>query len=148
MNYWLVPVQEDVWEVIKETKIYGIDKDIREIIRPGDRLVFYVTKYYAKMYGGKVVAIMEVESDWYEDHKPTFPAERARNIGLYIYRIKVKEIEVGVCDLRSILKQLTFVEEKDQLAKYLRRVPANLGRPIPENDVKLIQQCMKEEEFP
>ncbi|BBD72403.1 hypothetical protein HS1genome_0792 [Sulfodiicoccus acidiphilus] len=134
--------------MVREMKIYGADRDLSDVIKVGDQLLLYVTKYYAKMYGGKIVAIMEVESDWFQDNTPIFPAERARNRAIYVYRIRLRERELGVCDLRSILKELSFVEEKDQLAKYLRRVPANLGRPIPERDVKVIQECMKEEEFP
>lgn len=145
MAYWLIPVQEDMWLTIQQVKIYGYNREeITELVKPGDYMVFYVSKYYAKRYGGKFVGIMKVVSDWYEDETPIFPEEQVRNKGIYNYRVKLEPVKIGVCDLKNILYKVSFIEDKYQFAKYLRNAPANLRRPVPEPDIKLIEECMEE----
>lgn len=142
MTYWLIPIQEDMWDVIRYNGIYGYKTKLDEYIKKGDYLIIYVSKYYAKMYGGKVVGIVRVISDWYYDETPVFPEEKVRNKGIYPYRVKVEPIVTGACDFKSILDKINFIEDKAQLAKYLRNAPANLKRPIPEEDAKIIEQCV------
>ncbi len=144
MAYWLIPVQEDMWYTIQQVKIYGYNREeITRLVKPGDYFIFYVSKYYAKRYGGKIVGIMKVVSDWYEDDKPIFPEEIVRNKGIYNYRVKLEPVKEGVCDLKNILYKVSFIEDKYQFAKYLRNAPANLRRPIPESDVKIIEECIE-----
>ncbi|AWR96984.1 EVE domain-containing protein [Acidianus sulfidivorans JP7] len=143
MTYWLIPIQEDMWDVIKDEGVYGYKSKLDQYIQKGDFLIIYVSKYYAKVYGGKVVGIVRVVSDWYFDETPIFPEEKVRNKGIYPYRVKVQTIVSGVCDFKSILDKINFIEDKAQLAKYLRNAPANLKRPIPEEDAKIIQQCLE-----
>lgn len=144
--YWLIPIQEDMWNVILNQGVYGHNrKIIINYVKKDDYLIIYVSKYYAKRYGGKIVGIMKVVSDWYTDEKPIYPEEVVRGKGVYIYRVKVEPVLIGECDLKSILSKLTFIEDKFQLPKYLRNAPANMRRPIPENDVKLIEECLRQQ---
>ncbi len=73
------------------------------------------------------------------------PEEKIRNKGIFVFRVKVEPTVIGVCDFKVILDDLTFIEDKSQMAKYLRNAPANMKRPIPDIDGKLIEQCLKEE---
>lgn len=143
MTYWLVPVQEDDWEIIKREKLFGYKKPLSEYIHQGDRLIVYVSKYYARRYGGKIVGVIHVVSDWFESDKPIFMEEIVRNKEVMKYRVKVEEVITGVCDIKEVLPSLRFVEDKYQLAKYLRNTPANLQRPIPEDDAEKIINCLK-----
>ncbi|MCY0849647.1 EVE domain-containing protein [Sulfuracidifex metallicus] len=145
MTYWIVPIQEDMWDVILSEGIYGYKEDISNYIKNGDYLVIYVSKYYAKKYGGKLVGVVKAISDWFKDETPLYPEEKIRNKGIFIYRIKVEPMVIGVCDFKLILDQIVFIEDKSQVAKYLRNAPANMKRPIPESDGKIIEQCLKEE---
>lgn len=142
--YWIVPVQEDSWEVIVKTNVFGFRKEtVKRYIRLGDYIIFYVNKYYAKKYGGKFVGIYKVISDWYEDEKVLFPNEKMVGKAIEVYRIKIEPVILGECDSRGLINSLSFVEDKYQFSKYLRNVPANLKRPVPEEDAKKIEECLK-----
>ncbi|EZQ02030.1 EVE domain-containing protein [Candidatus Acidianus copahuensis] len=142
MTYWLIPIQEDMWEVIKEKGIYGYKENLQQYIKNGDLLIIYISKYYAKTYGGKIVGVVKVTSDWFYDETPVFPEEIVRNKAIFPHRVKVEVENVGVCDFRDILDKINFIEDKLQMAKYLRNAPANLKRPIPEGDAKIIEECL------
>ncbi|BCU68384.1 EVE domain-containing protein [Sulfolobales archaeon HS-7] len=147
MKYWLIPIQEDDWNIIKTEKVYGYKKELSDLIKKGDRLIIYVSKYYAKRYGGKIVGILEIVSDWFIGDKPIFTEERVVNKVTLPFRAKVEVLVDGVCDLKMILDNLIFIEDKYQLAKYLRNAPANLKRPIPEVDANKIAECLKQSEL-
>lgn len=142
MTYWLIPIQEDMWDTIRYEGVYGYKQDLSQFIAKGDYLIIYVSKYYAKVYGGKIVGIVKVLTEWYHDETPIFPEEKVRNRALFPYRVRVEPVITGVCDFKSILDKIVFIEDKAQLAKYLRNAPANLKRPIPEQDAKLIEECL------
>ncbi|MFP3201423.1 MAG: EVE domain-containing protein [Sulfolobus sp.] len=145
MTYWLIPVREDFWEVVMSTNVYGYEKEsIMNTIKKDDILLFYVGKYYAKKYGGKFVGLMRVISDWYKDESILFPDEKIYNKPKYIYRVKLEPIIIGECAVKDVLYELSFIEDKFQFSKYLRNVPANLKRPLPEKDVKLIEECIRQ----
>nr|WP_206760599.1 EVE domain-containing protein [Sulfolobus islandicus] len=144
VTYWLVPIQEDMWDIIRDKGVYGYKENLEEYIKEGDYIIIYVSKYYAKRYGGKIVGIVKVLSNWYEDQTPIYPEETVRNKGIYVYRVKVEPVVIGECDMKKILDKIRFIEDKGQIAKYLRNAPANLKRPIPESDAKIVEECLKE----
>ncbi|BFH73676.1 EVE domain-containing protein [Sulfurisphaera javensis] len=144
MAYWIIPVQEDMWETILKTHVFGFRRESpQKYIKPGDYIIFYVGKYYAKKYGGKFVGIFKVISDWYYDETVLFPNEKLVGKAVEVYRIKLEPILVGECDSKDLIRSLSFIEDKFQFSKYLRNVPANLKRPIPEEDVKKIEECIR-----
>ncbi len=145
MTYWLIPIQEDMWDVILTQGVYGYKSNLKDYIKVGDKLIIYVSKYYAKIYGGKIVGVVKVTSDWYVDETPVFPEETVRNKGFYIYRVKVEPEITGICDIKAILDKIHFIEDTAQMAKYLRNAPANLKRPIPDDDGHTIEKCLKGE---
>lgn len=142
--YWIIPVQEDTWETIVKINIYGFRREsVKNYIKPGDYVIFYVGKYYAKKYGGKFVGIYKVVSEWYYDETPIFPHELLTGKAIDVYRIKLEPVLLGECDSKDLIRSLSFIEDKYQFSKFLRNVPANLKRPIPEQDVKKIEECIK-----
>lgn len=142
--YWLIPVQEDFWETVVKTNLFGFHKEsVEKYIKPGDFIIFYVGKYYAKKYGGKFVGIFRVISDWFYDETVVFPNEKLVGKAIEVYRIKLEPIIIGECPSKDIIWNLSFIEDKFQFSKYLRNVPANLKRPIPEEDAKKIEECLK-----
>jgi predicted RNA-binding protein len=49
VSYWVIPLSEENWFAVKETGVYGAPeatrgRHIRELVEPGDVLVFYVSK--------------------------------------------------------------------------------------------------------
>ncbi|AHC50752.1 hypothetical protein SUSAZ_01260 [Sulfolobus acidocaldarius SUSAZ] len=144
MTYWIIPVQEDFWEAVSSLNVFGHNKErATRYIKKGDLLIFYVNKYYAKRLGGMFVGIYRVSSDWYTDTTPLFPDEKLQNKVIHTYRINIEPLLAGKCPVRDILYELSFIEDKFQFSKFLRNVPGNLRRPVPVNDAKLIEECIK-----
>ncbi|EHP68184.1 MAG: EVE domain-containing protein [Metallosphaera yellowstonensis] len=144
MTFWLVPIQEDMWDNIQYDGVYGYKSNLSKYIKQGDDLIFYVSKYYATRYGGKIVGIGKVVSEWYYDDTPLYPEEKVRNRALFPHRVKVEVWITGACDVKSLIGKVKFVEDVVQLPKYLRNAPANLGRPIPDFDAKIIEECLRQ----
>ena len=66
--------------VVKETNVYGAPeatrgRHIRDLVKPGDVLIFYVTKRGSKRLGGKFVGAYRVVSEWFHEEKPLWPNE-------------------------------------------------------------------------
>jgi len=67
VKYWLVCVSQENWHVVKKSGVYGApesqrDRGPRELIAPGDVLIFYVRKTGSKRLGGKFVGAFKVAS--------------------------------------------------------------------------------------
>jgi len=50
VNYWIIPISEENWLVVKETGVYGAPeaargRHIRDLVKPGDVLIFYVSDW-------------------------------------------------------------------------------------------------------
>ena len=88
MTFWLVPIQEDMWDNIQYDGVYGYKTNLSKYIKKGDNIIFYVSKYYATRYGGKIVGIGRVISDWYYDETPLYPEEKVRNRAVFPQRVK------------------------------------------------------------
>jgi len=66
--------------VVKEISVYGAPevargRHIRELVKPGYALIFYVTKRASKRLGGKFVGAYRVVSEWFREEKPLWPDE-------------------------------------------------------------------------
>jgi predicted RNA-binding protein len=36
VTYWLVPIQEDMWDIIRDKGVYGYKENLEEYIKEGD----------------------------------------------------------------------------------------------------------------
>ena len=73
MKYWIISITEENWYIVKENSIYGAPeplKGIRNLIRPGDTLIFHVIKRRSKKLGGKFVGVFKTASTWFREEKP------------------------------------------------------------------------------
>jgi len=61
----------------------------------------------------------------------------------YPWRVRLELIKLGVADFRELAPKLRFVEKKDKANAYLVGTPANLRRPIPEEDAKAIMESLR-----
>ena len=82
-NYWIIPVSEENWLVIKEVNVYGAPEStrgrhVRELVKPGDVVIFYVAKKNSRRLGGKFVGAYRVASEWFREDKPLWPDEPVR----------------------------------------------------------------------
>jgi len=145
LAYWMVTVQEDMLEeIVRRSALPAEERRATELIRPGDYVIVYVAKYYARRFGGSFVLVGKVASDWREKSEVVYPPERAINKPVYLYEAKVDYLAAGNCRMKDIMDSLAFVEDRLRLFKYVRGIPANLGRPVPEGDARVIEECIKQ----
>ena len=92
MNYWIIAISEDNWNVIKETNKYGAPEGSRasQLIKPGDVIIFYVKEKGARELGGMFVGAYEVTSQWYNEYEPLWLDEKAEYKVSYPSRINLK----------------------------------------------------------
>lgn len=147
-NYWIIVVSEENWNTIKNLNIYGapesnVWKPIYELVKPGDYIVFYISKRGSKTLGGKFVGVYKVISTWFKEEKPLWPDEIRENRTKYPWRVKIESIKLGITDFDELVPKLKFIERKDKPNAYLVGTPANMRRPIPEEDAKTIIENLR-----
>ena len=138
MTYWLASIAEHNWNVIRETKIYATGKNMKHKMRKGDHIIIYIPQKASKKFGGCIVGILKLLTDIYKDKEPLFPLEKEHGKVLYPFRAKVEIISEGKISVKDVVHSLSFVQNKKKYMLYFRGNPANLCRPLPENDVSLI----------
>jgi len=147
-KYWIITVTEENWQVIKEANVYGAPesqtpRSACNLIKPGDIVIFYVKKKGSKNLGGKFVGAFRVASDWYREDKPMWPDEVREDRVKYPWKVRLEPIKLGIADFKSLVPKLEFIKRKERPSAYLVGTPANLRRPIPEEDAKLIIESLR-----
>jgi predicted RNA-binding protein len=145
MNAWIIPVSEANWEVIKKMNVYGAPEDSTapKLIKAGDYLVFYVTVKGSRALGGKFVGVYKTVSDWFKENKPLWPDEVAEGKVKYPWRIRIEPVKLGVADFKELADKLSFTKGRKMSQAMLVGTPANMRRPIPEEDLKTILESLK-----
>lgn len=141
-------VTEENWETIKSASVYGapetrITKSARNLVKPSDIVIFYIKKKGAKKLGGKLVGAFRVASKWCREDSPLWPDEVREGRVKYPWRVKLEPIKLGIADFQELVPKLRFIEKKDRPGAYLVGTPANLRRPIPEEDAKVIIESLR-----
>lgn len=147
LKYWIIAVTEENWLVVKLSNIYGAPeiqrfRSIHNLIVSGDVLIFYVRKKDSKNLGGKFVGVFKVVSGWYREDKPLWPDETKEGRVKYPWRVKLEPIKLGIADFKELVPKLKFIKKKENAQAYLVGTPANLRRPIPEEDAKIIIESL------
>jgi len=146
---WIITVSEENWHIVKSMNIYGapepggVGKPAYQLIEPGDTLIFYVGKKNSKSLGGKFVGAYRVASTWFREDRPLWPDEVREGVVKYPWRIRIEPIKIGVADFKELVPKLKFIERKERANAYLVGTPANLRRPIPEEDAGTIIDSLK-----
>jgi predicted RNA-binding protein len=148
VNYWVIPISEENWLVVKETNVYGAPeaargRHIRDLVKPGDVLLFYVTKRGSKRLGGKFVGAYRVVSKWFREDKPLWPDEAREGRVKYPWRVRLEPLKLGVVDYSELAPRLSFVVDKKRPGAPLIGTPGNFKRPIPREDAELIINNLK-----
>jgi len=147
-KYWIIPLLEENWYVVKSMNIYGAPeararKLVSQLVQPGDVVIFYVVKKGSKSLGGKFVGVFRVVSTWFREEKPLWPDEVREGVVKYPWKVRLEPVKLGVAEFRELVPKLRFVENKDRANAYLVGTPANLRRPIPEEDARTIMESLK-----
>ncbi|MCD6443386.1 EVE domain-containing protein [Candidatus Bathyarchaeota archaeon] len=147
MASWLFVVTEENWLTVKNNNVFGVPERVRgrratELVKPGDALVFYVSKKGSKTLGGMIVGVYRAVSGWFRDDKPLWPDEVREGVVKYPWRVRIEPVKLGVVSYTELAGRLSFVENKDRPHAYLVGTPANLRRPIPEGDFRVILEAL------
>ncbi|ADM27562.1 protein of unknown function DUF55 [Ignisphaera aggregans DSM 17230] len=148
-RYWIITISEENWHIVKSMNIYGapeprgVGKPVYQLIEPGDIIIFYVSKRNSKSLGGKFVGVYRAVSTWFREDKPLWPDEVREGIVKYPWRIRIEPIKIGVADFKELVPKLKFISNKEKANAYLVGTPANLRRPIPEEDAKTIIENLR-----
>ena len=136
MNIWIWSVTPENWATVESEKIWAVNaKGKGSRVEKGDKIVFYV-KGTMHFYGA-----YQVKSGW---HGPTIQWANESRVGEYAKsEIDLEEIQLGFASVDKLLRSLRFIERtsKIPIGMYLRgsrQGPANLSRPISEDDYGVI----------
>ncbi len=141
-NVWIWSVAADSWKIVKEKKIWAskIRENIRTRVRPGDKVIFYVSGT------GQFQGIYEFDGDWYDATEPVWSDET--NSVIYPSQIRLKPVKMGnvdVYDIASKLKLFPNPEDKRIVNLVLKGgagYPSNNGKPISHEDYLTIFNSM------
>jgi len=89
------------------------------------------------------VGAFRVVSAWFREEKPLWPDEIREGVVKYPWRVRLEPVKIGIADYEELVPKLRFVEKKEAARVYLIGTPANMGRPIPEDDAKKIIESLK-----
>ncbi len=147
-KYWIVVVSEENWHVVKESRVFGAPesrrgRDAKDLVEPSDVLIFYVKARECTRLCGKFAGAFRVTSTWFREEKPLWPDEVREGRVKYPWRVLLEPLKLGAADFKELVPRLSFVRSKERPHAYLVGTPANLQRPIPEEDAKLIMESMK-----
>ncbi len=152
MAYWIVVGSEENMRIAEARgfDIFGFKSTRRSEVarmRPGDRLIFYLTKIMK--FGG----LAEVTSEYFEDHTKVFRSTKPALSGAegkpgedYPFRVNVKPIVVlspeQYLDVKEIAPGLEFT--KKWPPEHWRLAFQGNLHEIPKSDYKRIESLMRQ----
>ena len=77
MANWLFTITEENFEVVKSSGVFGVPEGSKapRLVKPGDKLVFYVMKTGAKSLGGMIVGVFRATFSWRRENRRLWPDE-------------------------------------------------------------------------
>ena len=145
MANWLFTITEENFEVVKSSGLFGVPESSKapRLVKPGDKLIFYVMKTGAKSLGGMIVGVFRATSSWRRENKRLWPDEIREKKVKYPFRINVEPIKLGAAPFKELVPKLSFVVNKKRPQVHLIGTPANAGRPISDKDLDVILSELK-----
>ena len=137
-RYWLVTMTEEDYQYTIKNGIYGLPEKsskLRELIKPGDKLVVYITRKGCKELCESFTAILEVAGWWRMPGRPTLLSEIREGKVSYSWVVDVRVITTGRVSINSIKGELTRILGKDvNLTEdyTTRELPSSVGALIEE----------------
>lgn len=119
------------------------NRHMRELVKPGDVVIFYVAKKNSERLGGKFVGAYRVVSEWFREDKPLWPDEARGGRVKYPWRTRLEPVKLGLVDYSELAPRLSYVVDKKRLGAPLIGTPGNYKRPIPRGDAELIINNLK-----
>ncbi|MDM7275610.1 MAG: EVE domain-containing protein [Thermoprotei archaeon] len=147
-NYWIFPISEENWLVIKESRILGIPEaagKFIERVKPGDIAIMYIKNEGSGTLGGMFVGAFKVTSTWFREETLHWPDEAREGKVKYPWRVRLEPLKLGRASFQELIPKLSFIKSKNRRYAYLslRGTPANRRKPIPKEDGVLIIESLK-----
>jgi len=137
---WIFSVTPESWDTVKAHSIWATEWESQtQKIKTGDIAIFYVTRTRPPCFMG----IYKVASEWFQATKPLWPDEVEQGKILYPWQLNLKQIRLGTVNVKDLAPKLAFIGAKKNWQVYLVGTPANMKRPISEEDYQLIFAEMK-----
>ncbi|WP_054849679.1 EVE domain-containing protein [Vulcanisaeta sp. JCM 14467] len=110
-------------------------------VRPGTRLVVFVSGFGCKSYCKSFVGVLEVVGDW---------VKASSKIGDWSHVVEVKPIALGRVELGAVAGKLSFIRDRRSVTEALHSVdPANpKAMPMPPEDAELIMNELRRQSTP
>jgi len=141
--YWVFSVTGENWKIARKHRIWAVArKSLCRKVRKGDFIILYVSGT------GSFCTIMEIIGDWVFSNQLIWADEKEERKLKYPYRVKTRIVQEGLANVKEILPRLSFIENKQNWGLYFKGTPANMGRPIPESDYRLIYETMRSNPLP
>lgn len=143
-NCWIWSVTPENWEIVKEKKIWAsrIGQKIRDRVRPGDKVIFYVQGT------NEFQGIFEFVEEWYDARSPVWSDETDSVI--YQSQIKLETIVLGSASVYDIAQELKMFQNPDDkrlinlVLKGAGGYPSNNGKPIIYQDYERLLELMND----
>jgi len=130
---WVFATTPENWEVVKARSLWGVKREgVTRKVREGDIALIYVKR--SSCFTGAY----ELVGRWFPSPGPTWPDEVEQQRIIYRWQIRLKIIQLGIANVRELIPKLSFIENKERWSVYLQGTPANMGRPISQEDYQLI----------
>ena len=141
--YWIFSVIRENWEIARKHRVWAVArKSLCRKIRKGDFIILYV------IGTGSLCSIMKIIGDWVSTDQLIWADEKEERKLKYPFQVKVRIIQEGLANVKSILPKLSFIENKQNWGLYFKGTPANMGKPILESDYRLIYEAMRSNPLP
>ena len=145
MNYWLIIVRERTFMDILERGLFGCrDPEcglLMTRVKPGTRLVVFVSGFGCKSYCKSFAGVLEVVGDW---------VKASGKVDDWSHVVEVKPIALGRVELGAVAGKLSFVRGRRSVTESLHSVdPANpRAMPMPPEDAELIMGELRRQSTP
>ena len=106
-------------------------------------MLFYTKRKGSKRSGGRFVSVFRVASEWFREEEPLWPDEVREGRVRYPWRVRLEPVKLGEADFRELVPKLKFIGNKKRPNAYLVGTPANLRRPISEEDAETIMEALR-----
>lgn len=140
MSNWIFSCTPENWEISKKSGFWAVrTATMRDKIKGGDRIIFYVTRSNPPSFLG----IYKVVGNWRQAKDPVWHDEVREGQILYPWQSDIEPIQLGTVNYKELSKKLSFVKNKNAWYVYMMGTPANFRRPISEEDYQRIYKEME-----
>lgn len=140
VNRWVWSISPENWDVVKDRSIWAVDEERKtRRVQDSDFIVFYVKGT------GLFRGIFQVAGEWRRSAELVWGDEKESGEKIYPYEWGLKPFLIKDVIFNSVCREMGFTKQYPVNPSIVLRGssgPANFGRPISEDDMKLLASRM------